>query len=244
MSECSAPTLYLVDGSSYLFRAFHAMPPLSNSRGEPTGAVYGVCNMLKRDILANGVNHVGIVFDAKGGSFRNRMYPDYKANRPPMDDALRVQIQPLHDLVDALGLPRLVVPDVEADDVIATLTEQACARGWNVVISTGDKDLAQLVRKRVKLVNTMTHSTLDVAGVREKFGVPPERIGDYLALIGDTSDNIPGVPKVGPKTAVKWLLQYGSLDEIVDHADNFPARSVKTCATTCNNWRYRANWCA
>jgi len=218
MSEPTPPVLYLVDGSSYLFRAFHAMPPLSNRRGEPTGAVYGVCNMLKRDLLANGARHVAVIFDAKGGSFRKRMYPQYKANRPPMADELRVQIEPLHELVDALGLPRLVIEDVEADDVIATLTEQACARGWGVVISTGDKDLAQLVREGVTLVNTMTRTTLDEAGVCEKFGVPPHLIGDYLALIGDTSDNIPGIPKVGPKTAVKWLQQYGSLQGIVENA--------------------------
>ena len=216
--------LVLVDGSSYLFRAFHAMPALSNSKGQPTGAVYGVVNMLRRLLKDYGPSHMAVVFDAKGKTFRNDLYKEYKANRPPMPDELRSQIEPLHAIVQAMGLPMLVIEGVEADDVIGTLAHQATTQGIDTVVSTGDKDLAQLVNKHVTLINTMTDTKLDVAGVKDKFGVTPEQIIDYLALIGDTSDNIPGVPKVGPKTAVKWLEQYGSLDEIVKHADDISGK--------------------
>ncbi|MBI3186278.1 MAG: DNA polymerase I [Gammaproteobacteria bacterium] len=212
------PPLILVDGSSYLYRAFHALPPLTNSKGQPTGAVYGVVNMLKKLIEQYHPQYMAVVFDAKGKNFRHELYADYKAHRPPMPDELRAQIEPLHELVDALGLPKLVVPGVEADDVIGTLATQAAKQGMEVLISTGDKDMAQLVDKHITLINTMNNSVLDIPGVVEKFGVPAERIVDYLALIGDTSDNIPGVPKVGPKTAVKWLQEYGSLENIVQHA--------------------------
>ena len=212
------PPLILVDGSSYLYRAFHAMPPLTNSKGQPTGAVYGVINMLKKLVEQYQPHYMAVVFDAKGKTFRHDMFADYKATRPPMPDELRAQIEPLHQLVDALGYPRLVVPDVEADDVIGTLATQAAQQGMDVLISTGDKDMAQLVNKQVTLINTRNNSLTDVAGVVEKFGVPAERIVDYLTLMGDSSDNIPGVPKVGPKTAAKWLQEYGSLENIVLHA--------------------------
>jgi len=211
--------LVLVDGSSYLFRAYHAMPNLSNSRHEPTGAIYGVVNMLKRLQSDYGNDHLVVVFDAKGKTFRNDMYPQYKAHRPPMPDELRVQIEPIHQIIRAMGLPLICVEGVEADDVIGTLATQAAQHGMDSVISTGDKDMAQLVNDHVTLVNTMTDTTMDHDGVIDKFGVPPELIIDYLTLIGDTVDNVPGVPKVGPKTAVKWLNEYGSLDAIMANAD-------------------------
>ncbi|HSG88462.1 MAG TPA: DNA polymerase I [Pseudomonadales bacterium] len=210
--------LVLVDGSSYLFRAFHALPPLTTSDGRPTGAIKGVVGMLRKLIADNPGSPMAVVFDAKGPTFRDELYAEYKAHRPPMPDDLRAQIAPLHELVDAMGLCRLVVPGVEADDVIGTLAERAAARR-PVLVSTGDKDLAQLVTDRVTLVNTMTEERLDPEHVRSKFGVPPERIVDYLALVGDSVDNIPGVPKCGPKTAVKWLDQFGDLDNLVAHAD-------------------------
>ena len=212
------PTLLLVDGSSYLYRAFHAMPDLRNARNEPTGAIYGVLNMLRRldsDFKAQDVAYKACVFDAKGKTFRDDWYPAYKANRPSMPDDLRLQIEPIHAGIAALGWPILMVDGVEADDVIGTLAQQAAAQGIDVVISTGDKDLAQLVTPQVKLVNTMSNETLDEAGVLAKFGVPPQRIVDYLTLVGDAVDNVPGVAKVGPKTAVKWLTQYGSLDGVM-----------------------------
>ncbi len=218
------PPLVLVDGSSYLYRAFHALPPLTNSKGEPTGAVYGVANMLRKLLKDYAPEHVAVVFDAKGKTFRDEMYAEYKATRPPMPDELAAQVEPLHALVKAMGLPILVIPGVEADDVIATLARQGKGHGLEVVISTGDKDMAQLVEPGVTLVNTMTGTTLDADGVKEKFGVPPERIVDYLALIGDTVDNVPGVDKVGPKTAVKWLDAYGSLDGIMEHADEIKGK--------------------
>lgn len=224
MSEQQPTPVVLVDGSSYLYRAYHALPPLTNSRGEPTGAVYGVTNMLRRLLKDYPDAHVAVVFDAKGKTFRDEMFEDYKAHRPPMPDDLVAQIEPLHEVVRALGFPLLEVPGVEADDVIGTLAREAAKAGHPVIISTGDKDMAQLVDDRVTLVNTMTDTRLDAEGVREKFGVPPERIVDYLALVGDASDNIPGVPKVGPKTAAKWLNQYGSLDEIIAHADEIKGK--------------------
>ncbi len=215
------PTLLLVDGSSYLYRAFHALPDLRNKAGEPTGAVYGVLGMLRRlesDFKADGETLRACVFDAKGKTFRDDWYPEYKANRPPMPDDLAAQIAPLHECIRALGWPLLSVEGVEADDVIGTLARQAAERGWNVVVSTGDKDLAQLVNERVRLVNTMSNEMLDEAGVRAKFGVGPDQIVDYFALVGDSVDNVPGVEKVGPKTAAKWLAEYGSLDAIMARA--------------------------
>ena len=216
--------LLLVDGSSYLFRAFHALPPLTNSKGEPTGAVVGVINMLRKLIDEYQPTQIAVVFDAKGGSFRNQLYDQYKANRPPMPDDLRVQIEPLHEIIRAMGLPILIIPGVEADDVIGTLATQATAQGIPTIISTGDKDLAQLVNDHVTLINTMNEHKLDREGVIAKFGVPPERIVDYLALIGDSVDNIPGVNKCGPKTAVKWLASYDSLEGVMAHADEIKGK--------------------
>ncbi|MEW5756748.1 MAG: DNA polymerase I [Pseudomonadota bacterium] len=223
MNEQKKP-LILVDGSSYLYRAFHAMPSLTNSKHEPTGAVYGVINMLRRLLKDYQPELMAVVFDAKGKTFRDDLYPEYKAHRPPMPEELRAQIEPLHAIIRAMGIPILVVDGVEADDVIGTLTAQASAQSLDTVVSTGDKDMAQLVNQHITLINTMTDTTLDPKGVAEKFGVPPERIIDYLTLIGDTSDNIPGVPKVGPKTAVKWLEQYGSLDNIIAHAEEISGK--------------------
>jgi DNA polymerase-1 len=212
-------TLVLVDGSSFLYRAFHALPPLSNSRGEPTGAIVGVANMLRKLLVDYPDEHVAVVFDAPGKTFRNDEYEAYKAHRPPMPDELKAQTEPLKELVAAMGLPVLVKPGVEADDVIGTLTRLAVEQGYRVLISTGDKDMAQLVNASVTLENTMTNTRMDIAGVIGKFGVPPERIVDWLALVGDTSDNIPGVPKCGPKTASKWLNDFGSLDQLMARAD-------------------------
>jgi len=207
-----------VDGSSYLYRAFHALPELKSPHGEPTGAIYGVLNMLRRLAADYKAQARACVFDAKGKTFRDEQYAEYKAHRPPMPDDLSAQIEPLKEAVEALGWRVLTVDGVEADDVIATLAERAKRHGWRCIISTGDKDLAQLVDERVTLVNTMSNEALDANGVQAKFGVPPERIVDYLALIGDAVDNVPGVPKVGPKTAAKWIAQYGSLDAVITHA--------------------------
>jgi DNA polymerase-1 len=212
-------TLLLVDGSSYLYRAYHAMPDLRSPDGGPTGALYGMINMLRRMRKEVTAEYSACVFDAKGKTFRDDWYPDYKAHRPSMPDDLSRQIEPIHVAVRALGWPLLMIDGVEADDVIGTLSTQAEKRGMNVIVSTGDKDLAQLVSDHVTLINTMTNETLDRAGVLAKFGVPPERIIDYLSLIGDTVDNVPGVEKCGPKTAIKWLTQFESLDGIVAHAD-------------------------
>ncbi|MCA8062357.1 DNA polymerase I [Burkholderia sp. AU38729] len=211
-------TLLLVDGSSYLYRAYHAMPDLRGPGGEPTGALYGIINMLRRMRKEVSAEYSACVFDAKGKTFRDDLYADYKANRPSMPPDLALQVEPIHGAVRALGWPLLMVEGVEADDVIGTLAREAERHGMNVIVSTGDKDLAQLVTDHVTLVNTMTNETLDRDGVIAKFGVPPERIIDYLALIGDTVDNVPGVEKCGPKTAVKWLAQYDSLDGVIEHA--------------------------
>jgi DNA polymerase-1 len=219
-----ARTLVLVDGSSYLYRAFHALPPLTNSRGEPTGAVLGVLNMLLRMQREQNPELVAVVFDAPGKTFRDELFAEYKSHRPPMPDDLRAQIEPLIAAVQAMGLPLLRIPGVEADDVIGTLAQRAVAAGMNVLISTGDKDMAQLVNERVTLVNTMTNSSLDRAGVKVKFDVYPEQIIDYLALVGDTSDNIPGVPKVGPKTAAKWLNEYVTLDNLIANQDRIEGK--------------------
>ena len=210
--------LILIDGSSYLYRAFHALPPLSNAQGEPTGALFGVVNMLRSTLKAQP-EYMAFVSDAPGPTFRDELYDQYKANRPPMPDDLRSQVQPMLAIVAALGFPVLCVPGVEADDVIGTLAEQAHAQGIEVLISTGDKDLAQLVRPGVTLINTMTNTTMDVAGVFDKFGVKPEQIIDFLSLTGDSVDNVPGVAKCGPKTAAKWLAEYDTLDGVIAHAD-------------------------
>ena len=214
-----AETLVLVDGSSYLYRAFHALPPLANAAGEPTGAVLGVVNMLTRLVKEYPGARLAVVFDAPGRTFRDEIYAEYKAHRPPMPDELRAQVAPLLEAVEAMGLPLLRLEGVEADDVIGTLATRAAAEGARVVISTGDKDMAQLVDGRVTLVNTMTGSSLDREGVKVKFDVYPEQIVDYLALVGDSSDNIPGVPKVGPKTAAKWLNEYTTLENLLAHQD-------------------------
>jgi DNA polymerase-1 len=214
-----AKELVLVDGSSYLFRAFHALPPLVSSRGQPTGAVKGVINMIRALLKSHADANIAIVFDAKGKTFRNDVYADYKAHRPPMPDELRSQIEPIHNIVQAMGLPMLVIDNVEADDVIGTLARQASKQKIKTLISTGDKDLAQLVTEHVTLVNTMTNEVLDIPGVEKKFGIGPELIVDYLALMGDKADNIPGVPGVGPKTALKWLLEYGSMEGIIENAE-------------------------
>ena len=213
--------LILVDGSSYLFRAYHVpyLQALTTKSGQPTGAITGVLNMLRSLNKDYPNGNVIAIFDAKGKTFRNDMYPEYKANRPPMPDDLRTQIAPLHDIITAMGLPLLVIPGVEADDVIGTLARQADALGIETVISTGDKDMAQLVTPHVRLINTMTDVEMDEAGVVEKFGVRPDQIIDYLALMGDKVDNIPGVVKCGPKTAVKWLAEHGTLDEVIANAD-------------------------
>jgi len=214
----------LVDGSSYLFRAFHALPPLTTSKGQPTGAIYGVASMLKKLLADYKPEHIAVVFDTKAKTFRKELYPAYKANRAAMPDELRTQIEPLHELVRAMGFPLIAVDGVEADDVIGTLALQAEKHGLKTIISTGDKDLAQLVNKDISLINTMSNKSLDIEGVKEKFGVTPEQMIDYLALMGDSSDNIPGVPNVGPKTAAKWLGTYGSLDNLLAHQDEIKGK--------------------
>ena len=215
--------IFLIDGSSYLYRAFHAMPPLTTSTGLPTGAVKGVTNMLRNLRNENPNSHYLAIFDAKGKNFRHSIYKDYKANRPPMPPELREQLAPLKSICNAMGMPVVEIPDVEADDVIATLAVMGAQRGIPMIISSLDKDLMQLVEDPlVKMVNTMNNKVYDVAGVQEKFGVHPDQIVDYLALVGDTSDNIPGVPKVGPKTAVKWLNEFKDLEGITQNAENFP----------------------
>jgi len=221
MTTSTLSPLILVDGSSYLFRAYHVpyLQALSTADGQPTGAITGVLNMIKSLQKDYPTGNVVVVFDAKGKTFRNDMYPEYKANRPPMPDDLRTQIAPLHEIIEAMGLPLLVIEGVEADDVIGTLAKQACDLGMETVISTGDKDMAQLVTPNVRLINTMTDVEMDVAGVIEKFGVRPDQIIDYLALMGDKVDNIPGVNKCGPKTAVKWLLEHETLENVMANAD-------------------------
>ncbi len=216
--------LVLIDGSSYLYRAFHALPALTNSAGEPTGALHGVLTMIQKLVREQQPARIAVVFDAPGKTFRDEIYADYKATRPPMPDELRSQVQPILDAVEAMGLPLLRVEGVEADDVIGTLCVQATAEGLDVLVSTGDKDLAQLVNDKVTLVNTMNDTTMDRDAVKSKFDVFPEQIIDYLALVGDTSDNIPGVPKVGPKTAAKWLNLYDSAEGIVEHGDEIKGK--------------------
>ena len=216
MTERDAAPLILIDGSSWAYRAFHALPPLSTAGGEPTGAVFGMGNMLRRLIREYGGDHLAVVFDPRGKTFRNELYEAYKANRPPVPDEMAAQFPVIRELIETLGVPFIQIDGVEADDVIGTLARHAGDR--DVLIVTSDKDMAQLVTDRVTLLDTMRDRRLDPDGVREKFGVPPERIVDYLALVGDTSDNIPGVDKVGPKTAAKWLAQYGTLDGVIEHA--------------------------
>ena len=216
--------LVLVDGSSYLYRAFHALPSLSNSQGEPTGALHGVLNMINKLVREEPAERIAVIFDAPGKTFRDELYAEYKANRPPMPDELRAQVEPLIDAVKAMGLPLLRVEGVEADDVIGTLCRQGAESGLRVLVSTGDKDMAQLVNEHVTLVNTMTETVLDREGVKAKFEVYPEQIIDYLALVGDSSDNIPGVPRVGAKTAAKWLNEYTSADDIVAHAEDIKGK--------------------
>ncbi|GAB3083474.1 DNA polymerase I [Bordetella muralis] len=212
-------TLLLVDGSSYLYRAFHAMPDLRNAQGEPTGALYGVVNMLRKLVSDHKADYAACIFDARGKTFRDDLYPEYKSHRPPMPEDLAAQIEPIHQAVKALGWPVLAIEGVEADDVIGTLARQATEQDIHTIVSTGDKDLAQLVDSHVTLVNTMSGEVLNEPGVQNKFGVSPERIVDYLMLIGDAVDNVPGVTKVGPKTAVKWLSEFGSIDGLVEQAD-------------------------
>ena len=224
MSQHNLKSLVLIDGSSFLFRAYHAVPPLSNSKGEPTNAIYGVSNMLRKLMADYPTDYFTVVFDAPGKTFRNELYADYKSHRPPMPDDLRVQIEPLHRLIRAMGLPLIMESGVEADDVLGALAQHAAQQGFNVIISTGDKDMAQLVTEQIILENTMSNTRLDIQGVFDKFGVKPEQIIDYLALMGDTSDNIPGVPKVGPKTAAKWLEQYHTLENLIANADKITGK--------------------
>jgi len=224
MSEQAQQHLVLVDGSSFLFRAYHAVPPLTSPQGEPTNAIHGVTNMLRKLIATHKTDYFTVVFDAPGKTFRHDMYDQYKANRPPMPDDLRVQIEPLHNLIRAMGIPLIMESGVEADDVLGALAQDAVKAGLNVVISTGDKDMAQLVTDNITLENTMSKTTMDIEGVIEKFGVKPEQIIDYLALMGDTVDNIPGVPKVGPKTAAKWLGIYQTLDNLIDNAEQIKGK--------------------
>lgn len=234
MAQIAENPLILVDGSSYLYRAYHAFPPLTNSAGEPTGAMYGVLNMLRSLLLQYQPSHVAVVFDAKGKTFRDELFAEYKSHRPPMPDDLRAQIEPLHQMVKSMGLPLLVVPGVEADDVIGTLALEAEKAGHAVLISTGDKDMAQLVTPGVTLINTMNNTILGPEEVVTKYGVPPELIIDFLALMGDSSDNIPGVPGVGEKTAQALLQGLGGLDALYGDLDKIATlsfRGAKTMAT-------------
>lgn len=216
--------LILIDGSSYLFRAYHALPPLVSSKGQPTGAIYGVMNMIKKLMTSHEHDYFAVVFDPKGKTFRHQLYPEYKANRTKMPDELRVQIQPLFELIQAMGIPLIIQEGVEADDVIGTLAVYAEKKGIETLVSTMDKDMAQLVNNHITLINTMSDRILDVKGVKEKFGVAPNQMIDYLALMGDTSDNIPGIPKVGPKTAAAWLEKYHTLDNVIKHAKDITGK--------------------
>jgi 5'-3' exonuclease len=252
-SDAPAPRrLVLIDGSGYVYRAFHALPPLTTSTGQPTGAIYGFLNMLQKLRTDYRPDLLAVVMDASGPTFRDELYAEYKANREAMPDDLRAQLEPLMAVVEALGLPLLREPGVEADDVIGTLARQAADAGIDTVIATSDKDMAQLVTDRIRLVDTLGNRVLDPAGVQEKFGVPPARIIDYLTLVGDTSDNIPGVPSVGPKTAAKWLAEFGDLDTLVARAGRYwrscrsrasSRRSTPACRCTSAppTWR-RGRW--
>ncbi len=219
MTQTTPKRLILVDGSSFLFRAYHAIPPLTSPKGVPTNAIHGVTNMLRKLINDYHSDYITVVFDAPGDTFRNELYEPYKANRAAMPDDLRVQIEPLHQIIRVMGLPLIVEHGIEADDVMGVLAKQAEAQGYEVIISTGDKDMAQLVNDKIILENTMSNTRMDIQGVIDKFGVKPEQIIDYLSLVGDSVDNIPGVPNCGPKTAAKWLAQYETLDNLMAHAD-------------------------
>ena len=227
MPDSKKPPFILVDGSSYLFRAFHGLPPLTNSKGQDTGAIYGVVNMLKSLIKQYNPTHMAVIFDAKGKTFRDDIYKEYKANRPPMPDELRSQIEPLHAIIKAMGLPVIVESGVEADDVIGTLAKHATEKGIDTLISTGDKDMAQLVNEHVTLINTMTNQLMDVEGVNTKFGIPPELVIDFLALKGDKVDNIPGVPGVGDKSAQALLNGIGGIDDIYKSLEKIADLSVR-----------------
>lgn len=224
MPENTPKRLILVDGSSFLFRAYHAIPPLTSPKGVPTNAIHGVTNMLRKLISDYHSDYITVVFDAPGGTFRNELYAEYKAHRPPMPDDLRVQIEPLHQIIKVMGLPLIIESGIEADDVMGVLAKQAEAQGYQVIISTGDKDMAQLVNDNIILENTMSNTRMDIQGVIDKFGVRPDQIIDYLALVGDSVDNIPGVPNCGPKTAAKWLAQYETLDNLIAHADEIKGK--------------------
>ena len=216
--------LILVDGSSYLYRAFHALPPLANSKGHPTGAIYGVINMINKLLHDQGTDHFVVIFDAPGTTFRNDLYSEYKANRPPMPDDLRPQIKPIHQIIKAMGLPLIMIKNVEADDVIGTLSKEAASNGMDVIISTGDKDMTQLVDQNITLINTMNDEKLDRDGVKQKFDVYPEQIIDYLTLMGDKADNIPGIPGVGAKTASKWLNKYLTLENLINKSNEISGK--------------------
>src|SRR3990167_5386622 len=216
--------LILIDGSSYLFRAYHALPQLTTSTNEPTGAIYGVVSMIKKLMQSHQHDYIAVVFDAKEKTFRHKLYPNYKANRTIMPDELQAQILPLFSIINAMGLPLIICPGIEADDIIGTLAVFAEKKGINTLISTMDKDMAQLVNAHITLINTMNDRTYDVTGIIEKFGVSPAQIIDYLALVGDTSDNIPGIPKVGPKTAATWLEKYQTLDGVVKHSNDITGK--------------------
>src|SRR5690625_5034068 len=251
-------TLLLVDGSSYLYRAYYAMPNLRNAKGEPTSALYGVISMLRRLQQDYKADYAACIFDAKGKTFRDELYPDYKGDRPAMPDDLAAQIEPINRAVAAMGWPVICVPGVEADDIIGTLARQATQDGIFTLVSTGDKDLAQIVNEHVELINTMSNERQDIDGVIERFGVRPDQIIDFLMLTGDTSDNIPGVPKVGPKTAARWLNQYDTLDEILANIDKikgvagqnlrdtqaiFPmTRQLVTIRTDCDVPNFEGDW--
>ena len=214
----------LVDGSSYLFRAFHAMPPLTNSNGHATGAIFGVVNMIGKLLEQYQPERIAVVFDAKGKNFRHEMYEEYKAHRPPMPDELRIQIEPIHQIIEAMGIPLLVIDGVEADDVMGTLAHQATHAKMDALLSTGDKDMAQLVNEHITLINTMNDTLMTPEAVEEKFHVKPEQIIDYLALMGDSSDNIPGIPKCGPKTAAKWLAEYDTIENLIENAEQIKGK--------------------
>lgn len=236
------PKLLLVDGSNYLFRAFHALPPLTTSKGEPTGAIKGFNGMLRTVHDTVSPDCEICVFDAKGKNFRHELFESYKANRPPMPEELRSQIEPIFELVRLQGWPLLQVEGVEADDVLGTLAVQAVAVGWDVVIATGDKDLAQLVSDRIHLINTMTKTVLDREGVFEKYGVYPECVIDYLALMGDKVDNVPGINKCGPKTAAKWIAEYGSLDNLVANAERVKGKIGEYLREGIPFWIWPRSW--
>ncbi|MCK4493914.1 MAG: DNA polymerase I, partial [Methylococcales bacterium] len=220
----SKKRLILIDGSSFLFRAYHAIPSLTNAEGLPTNAIYGVSNMLRKLVADYKTDYFTVVFDAKGKTFRHELYDQYKANRPPMDDDLRVQIAPLQTLIQTMGLPLIIEQGVEADDVLGALALYAEKQGFEVIISTGDKDMAQLVNENITLENSMSNTTMDIEGIFDKFGVKPEQIIDYLALMGDSADNIPGVPKVGTKTAAKWLAKYDTIENLITCADEIKGK--------------------